>query len=87
MKKCATDHLGLARPIRPSQDAAIPGEMTGMSFVTFNSNEALAIRRNDDAANSIQFGGLEGRLPYSAIARDAHDRAIGQANRETGTIW
>jgi hypothetical protein len=57
-----------------------------LSLVTFDSNEALAIRRNDDAADSTQFRGLEGRLPYSAIAGDAHDRAIGQANREAGAI-
>ena len=86
MKKCTTDHLGLARPIRPSQHPAIPGEVTGLSFVTVDSNEALAIRRNDDAADSTQFKGLEGRLPQSAIAGDAHDRAIGQANSEAGAI-
>ena len=86
MKKCATDHLGRARPIRPGQYPALPSEVTGLSLVAFDSNEALAIRRNDDAADSAQFGGLDGRLPDSAIARQARDRAIGQANREAGAI-
>src|SRR6516162_2504729 len=28
MKECTGDHLGLARPIRPTEDLAIPGKMT-----------------------------------------------------------
>src|SRR5260370_34641781 len=59
VKKCTTDHLGRARPIRPRQYPAIPGEVTGLSLVTVDSNEALAIRRNDDAPDSTQIGGLD----------------------------
>ena len=33
-----------------------------------------------------RFRGLDGWLPYSAIAGEAHDRAVGQANREAGAI-
>ena len=57
-----------------------------MSFVIFDRNEAPAIRRNDDAADSTLLRGLEGRPLQSAVAGDAHHRAIGQANGEAGAI-
>src|SRR5262245_1454586 len=57
-----------------------------MSFVPFDGDEALAIRRDNDAVDATHFGGREEQSLCSAIAGDTNDRTIGQANCEAGAI-
>src|SRR5690242_19514733 len=60
--------------------------MAGLSFVILDSNEALAIRRDDDAADGAEVRSLERELPYNAVAGDARHGTVGQANGEACAI-
>src|SRR5262249_18767842 len=42
--------------------------------------------RNHDAADPVPLGGLDERPLYGAVAREARDGAVGQANCEAGAI-